>query len=168
MKLYCKKEIKARTKFEFLEQYFLMNCPATFNDEEFTSQQCYRGRGRSFEDLHSLLKTRFSSTTKVDTAHILIELLKKYDHSKEIFIGCILCSDAKGTVFHANEYRCYGELFEDHISRNNVRNTINGWGEDDFREGYGRSSFYDIIKLAVKHKKYETNILQEVIELCEK
>lgn len=140
--IYCKKlSNSARSKKEFLLNYFKNNQPATYNVDD-DSLQCGKGRQRSFNDLFNLVKTRFKSSTKPQIASMLIDLINEYNNDIDndvIYIGCQWCGNIHEHVFHTNKRRwSYAN-----IPNRNSKNTV----------GLSGISFIDLQNLANKYNE---------------
>lgn len=90
IKSYKDKTIK-NTK-QLILKYYDINQPETYYLNE--TVQCTYGKQRSFEDIYSICKTRFSKTTKNIVARALIDLCKKN------LLKCQYCGNIHECVFH--------------------------------------------------------------------
>ena len=107
MKLYIKKDYKAKTCTEFLTKYFNDFCPETFFDKELKETQCKENAYRSISDLSFLCKTYFPSLHYNKIYYYIVKFIlnrEKYrldlikTTANWIYINLSYCSDIKKFV----------------------------------------------------------------------
>ena len=110
MKLYIKKDYKAKTCTGFLTEYFTDLCPETFFDKELKKTQCMGGAYRSISDLSFLCKTQFPSLHYNKIYYYIVKFIlnrEKYrldlikTTANWVYICLSYCGNIKKFVVHA-------------------------------------------------------------------